>query len=141
VRPEVDVLEPLGAEDQGAEDPEAREDARDREDRPAEGRRVSARRAFVVVLDACGAGELPDAAAYGDAGADTLVHVARAVGGLRLPALASLGLGLVRPIDGLDPDPPAPALHGRLHPLGPGKASTTGHWELMGVVAPAPLPV
>jgi phosphopentomutase len=102
---------------------------------------VSARRAFVVVLDACGAGELPDAAAYGDAGADTLVHVARAVGGLRLPALASLGLGLVRPIDGLDPDPPAPALHGRLHPLGPGKDSTTGHWELMGVVAPAPLPV
>lgn len=102
---------------------------------------MSRRRAFVVVLDACGAGELPDAAAYGDAGADTLVHVARSVGGLHLPALASLGLGLVRPIAGVDPAPASPALHGRLHPLGPGKDSTTGHWELMGVVPPAALPV
>jgi phosphopentomutase len=102
---------------------------------------MSGRRAFVVVLDACGAGELPDSADYGDAGADTLVHVARAVGGLDLPALESLGLGMVRPILGVSPDPPAPGLHGRLHPVGPGKDSTTGHWELMGVVPPAPLPV
>ncbi|HEY8866601.1 MAG TPA: DNA-formamidopyrimidine glycosylase family protein, partial [Solirubrobacteraceae bacterium] len=54
------------------------------------------RRAFVVVLDACGAGELPDAAAYGDAGANTLGHLASAVGGLRLPALERLGLGSVQ---------------------------------------------
>jgi phosphopentomutase len=101
---------------------------------------MAARRAFVVVLDACGAGALPDAADYGDAGADTLVHVARAVGGLHLPTLGALGLGLIRPIDGVPPSA-APALHGRLHPLGPGKDSTTGHWELMGVVPPAPLPV
>jgi phosphopentomutase len=98
------------------------------------------RRAFVVVLDACGVGALPDAADYGDAGTDTLAHVAEAVGGLQLPTLGQLGLGSVRPLRGVPPSP-EPVLHGRLHPCGPGKDSTTGHWELMGVVPPAPLPV
>jgi len=98
------------------------------------------RRAVVVVLDACGAGALPDAAAYGDAGADTLVHVAEAVGGLRVPALQRLGLGCILDLEGVPPTA-APVVHGRLHPLGPGKDSATGHWELMGVVPPAPLPV
>jgi phosphopentomutase len=96
-------------------------------------------RAAVVVLDACGVGELPDAADYGDAGADTLTHVADAVGGLELPTLGRLGLGNITPIAGVPPAE-APVLHGRLHPLGPGKDSTTGHWELMGAVTPAPLP-
>jgi phosphopentomutase len=98
------------------------------------------RRAAVVVIDACGAGALPDAAAYGDPpDANTLVHVAEAVGGLRLPTLERLGLGSIIPIEGVAPAA-APAVHGRLHPLGPGKDSTTGHWELMGVVAPRALP-
>jgi phosphopentomutase len=97
------------------------------------------RRAFIVVIDACGVGALPDAAEYGDAGADTLVHLAQAVGGLDLPMLASLGLGSIRAIEGVAPAAD-PVVHGRLHPLGPGKDSTTGHWELMGVVPPAPLP-
>jgi phosphopentomutase len=93
------------------------------------------RRAFVVVLDAVGCGALPDAADYGDAGTNTLAHVADAVGGLELPALTRLGLGNVVPIRGV---PPAerPALHGRLWPFGPGKDTTAGHWELMGVSAP-----
>jgi phosphopentomutase len=99
---------------------------------------VSAR-AAVVVLDACGVGALPDAAEYGDAGADTLPHVALAVGGLDLPNLGHLGLGNITKILGVPPSA-APAIHGRLHPLGPGKDSTTGHWELMGAVTPAPLP-
>ena len=91
-----------------------------------------------IVLDACGAGELPDAADYGDAGANTLGHVAEAAGGLDLPVLRALGLGSILPLDGV---PPAeePVLHGRLHPLGPGKDTITGHWELMGVVTPVPL--
>jgi phosphopentomutase len=97
------------------------------------------RRAFVVVLDACGAGALPDAADYGDAGTNTLAHLGEAVGGLELPTLARLGLGSILPLHGVAPAA-APVLHGRLHPLGPGKDSTTGHWELMGVVAPAPPP-
>ncbi|HEY7619731.1 MAG TPA: phosphopentomutase [Solirubrobacteraceae bacterium] len=98
------------------------------------------RRAFVVVLDACGVGALPDAADYaGDEGSNTLVHVAEDAGGLDLPVLGRLGLGSIVPIEGV---PPAahPVVHGRLHPLGPGKESTTGHWELMGVVPAAPLP-
>jgi phosphopentomutase len=96
-------------------------------------------RAFVIVLDACGVGALPDAADYGDRGADTLGHLARAAGGLELPTLARLGLGSIVPLQGVPPSD-APVLHGRLHPLGPGKDSTTGHWELMGVVTPRPLP-
>jgi phosphopentomutase len=98
------------------------------------------RRAFVVVLDACGVGALPDAAEYaGDEGSNTLVHLAEDVGGLDLPVLGRLGLGSIVPLLGV---PPAdhPAIHGRLHPLGPGKESTTGHWELMGVVPAAALP-
>jgi phosphopentomutase len=97
-------------------------------------------RAAVVVLDACGVGALPDAVAYGDpAGVDTLAHVAEAVGGLDLPVLTRLGLGAIAPIAGV-PTVPDPVVHGRLHPLGPGKESTTGHWELMGAVPPRPLP-
>ncbi len=92
------------------------------------------RRAFVVVLDACGVGALPDAADYGDAGANTLGHLAAALGGLDLPTLGGLGLGSILPLEGVAPAQ-RPALHGRLHALGPGKDSTTGHWELMGVVA------
>ncbi len=98
------------------------------------------KRAFVVVMDAVGAGPLPDSADYGDPGADTLVHLAELVGGLELPVLEGLGLGNLRPIAGVAPTDAAAALHGRLHPLGPGKDSTTGHWELMGVVPPEPLP-
>jgi phosphopentomutase len=97
------------------------------------------RRATVVVLDACGVGALPDAAAYGDAGSNTLVHLAEQVGGLRLPTLGRLGLGSIVPLSGVPPAP-TPAVHGRLRPLGPGKESTTGHWELMGVVPERPLP-
>jgi phosphopentomutase len=97
------------------------------------------RRAFVLVIDACGVGALPDAANYGDEGANTLAHVAQAVGGLRLPTLQSLGLGSIVALRGV-PAAADPAIHGRLHALGPGKDSIGGHWELMGVVAEQPLP-
>jgi phosphopentomutase len=96
-------------------------------------------RAFVVVLDACGAGALPDAADYGDAGANTLGHLAVEARGLRLPTFQRLGLGSILELEGVPPAD-APVLHGRLHALGPGKDSTAGHWELMGVVLPGPLP-
>jgi phosphopentomutase len=99
---------------------------------------VSTQRAFVIVLDACGAGELPDSADYGDAGANTLGHVAEAAGGLDLPVMGALGLGNVLPLEGVPPSPDA-VLHGRLHPMGPGKDTITGHWELMGVITPVAL--
>ena len=93
------------------------------------------KRAFVIVIDACGAGELPDSADYGDAGTNTLGHVAEAAGGLDLPVLQGLGLGDILPLVGVPPSPDR-VVHGRLHPLGPGKDTITGHWELMGVVTP-----
>jgi len=101
--------------------------------------RWSSRRAFVLVIDACGVGALPDAAAYGDEGTNTLAHLAEALGGLQLPTLQALGLGSIVPVLGVAPSAD-PAIHGRLHPLGPGKDSISGHWELMGVVHERALP-
>jgi phosphopentomutase len=92
-----------------------------------------------LVIDACGVGALPDAHSYGDEGTNTLAHLADAVGGLELPTLARLGLGSIVAVRGVAPAD-RPVIHGRLHPLGPGKDSITGHWELMGVVVPRPLP-
>src|SRR3954469_17532583 len=97
-------------------------------------------RACVIVLDAVGAGALPDAADYGDDGSDTLGNVARAVGGLDLPTMEALGLGNVEPLEGCSPQPGAPAVAGRLGERSKGKDTTTGHWELMGVVTPTPMP-
>jgi phosphopentomutase len=97
-------------------------------------------RACVIVLDAVGAGELPDAAEFGDEGSDTLGNVARAVGGLDLPNLEALGLGNVEPLDGCPPQPGAPAVAGRLVERSKGKDTTTGHWELMGIVTPTAMP-
>jgi phosphopentomutase len=96
-------------------------------------------RAFVLVIDACGVGALPDAAEYGDEGTNTLVHVAEAVGGLELETLASLGLGSIVALPGVAPAD-HPGVYGRLYALGPGKDSTAGHWELMGIVLDRPLP-
>src|SRR2546421_2354729 len=97
-------------------------------------------RACVIVRDAVGAGALPDASDYGDEGSDTLGNVAKAVGGLDLPNLEALGLGNVEPLEGCPPQPGAPAVAGRLLERSKGKDTTTGHWELMGVVTPQPMP-
>src|SRR5881409_4530414 len=97
-------------------------------------------RACVIVLDAVGAGELPDAAEYGDEGSDTLGNVARVVGGLDLPTLEAFGLGNIEQLDGCPAQPGAPAVAGRLVERSKGKDTTTGHWELMGIVTPQPMP-
>ena len=93
------------------------------------------RRAFVCVLDGVGAGELPDAAAYGDEGSATLRHVLDQTG-VGLPNLAALGLGEVVGIPMGRPS--ARATYGRLRELGAGKDTTAGHWELMGLVVEKP---
>src|SRR3954453_19956666 len=97
-------------------------------------------RACVIVLDAVGAGELPDAADYGDEGSNTLGNVAKAVGGLDLPNLEQLGLGNIVELPGCPPQTHAPAIAGRLFERSKGKDTTTGHWELMGIVTPEPMP-
>ncbi|MEX0757166.1 MAG: phosphopentomutase [Acidimicrobiia bacterium] len=93
------------------------------------------RRAVIVVMDSCGAGEAPDAAVYGDEGSDTLGHTAAVVGGLDLPNLTAAGLGnLHGSILGVPPvDAPTMAF-GRLAEASEGKDSTTGHWEIAGIV-------
>ena len=97
-------------------------------------------RACVIVLDAVVAGELPDAAEYGDEGSNTLGNVAKAVGGLDLPNLEHLGFGNIEDLDGCPPMAGAPAIAGRLFERSKGKDTTTGHWELMGIVTPVAMP-
>lgn len=96
---------------------------------------------LILLLDGVGAGALPDAAEFGDAGANTLGHVASAVGGLSLPNLGALGLGNIMPLEGMRPVPRPQALYGRLAERSRGKDTTVGHWEIMGVVTEQPFPV
>jgi len=99
-------------------------------------------RVILIVLDSVGIGALPDAAAYGDEGSNTLGNIARQVP-LKLPALRSLGLDRVveigAPLGGPPPGPPRGA-HGRMAEVSAGKDSVTGHWEMMGIVLDRPFP-
>jgi len=103
-------------------------------------RRLMGRRAVVIVLDGLGAGKAPDAAAFGDEGANTLANTARAVGGLLAPNLQALGLGNVEEIEGLPPTESPAASHGLMVELSAAKATLAGHWEMMGLVLEDPLP-
>ncbi len=91
------------------------------------------RRAGLIVLDGLGIGAAPDAADWGDLGSDTLGNVARAVGGLSLPNLERMGLGLCAPLAGMNRVEAPVAAYGVALPASPGKDSTTGHWELCGL--------
>ncbi|MBC8103841.1 MAG: phosphopentomutase [Cytophagales bacterium] len=100
------------------------------------------RRFFLIVLDGCGAGEMPDALDYGvgDIGSNTLANTARAVGGLQMPALAKVGWGNITPLRGVPLAPNAPALWGRLAEVSKGKDTVTGHWEMVGIRTDVPFP-
>jgi len=99
------------------------------------------KRVFLIVLDSCGCGALEDAAQYGDAGANTLAGVARAVGGLRLPAFERLGLGNIVEILGVPPSGSPGAAYGKMREASKGKDTTTGHWEIAGLWLDRPFPV
>jgi phosphopentomutase len=93
------------------------------------------------VLDSVGIGGAPDAAEFGDEGSATLPHVAEAVGGISLPNLGRLGLGRLAGIPGVPPvDTPAGAF-GAMTERSPGKDTTTGHWEIAGVVLDQAFPL
>jgi phosphopentomutase len=98
-------------------------------------------RVLLVVCDSWGVGDAPDADAYGDAGSDTLANTAREVGGLDVPALERLGLGLLTEIDGVAPHAEAGTAHGRATERSAGKDTTTGHWEMMGIRLDEPFPL
>lgn len=98
-------------------------------------------RCLLITLDGVGAGALPDAGEFGDAGVNTLAHVATATGGLRLPNLGALGIGNILPLKGQPPVPRPQALYGKLRERSRGKDTTVGHWELMGALTERPFPV
>lgn len=100
-----------------------------------------AQRAVVIILDGLGVGAMPDAAEYGDENSNTLAHIADHVGGLNLPNLEALGLGKIEPLQGLSAKIKARASYGKMAEASPGKDSTTGHWELAGLILDRPFPV
>ncbi len=101
---------------------------------------MSERRAILFVLDGVGIGELPDAADYGDEGSNTLANMAKAVGGLNLPNLQRMGLGNIERIEGVPPAEKPIACYGKMREVSAGKDTTTGHWEIAGVIREKPFP-
>ncbi|MCB9513758.1 MAG: phosphopentomutase [Candidatus Latescibacteria bacterium] len=98
-------------------------------------------RVFLIILDGLGVGDLPDSREFGDHGRNTLANLAEAVGGVSLPTLEGLGLGRVQPFAGMDAARPVRGAYGRMAEKSRGKDSTTGHWELMGLVLEQPFPL
>lgn len=96
------------------------------------------RHIIVIILDSVGVGALPDADRYGDAGSNTLAHIGEALGGLDLPNLESLGLGSIVDVKGIKPVERALASFGKMAEQSPGKDTTTGHWEMMGIILDHP---
>lgn len=99
------------------------------------------KRILILILDSLGVGELPDAEEYGDAGSNTLANTARAVGGLHLPNFESLGLGNILQVKGVEPSKNPQASYCRIAEKSVGKDSTTGHWEMMGVILEKSFPL
>jgi phosphopentomutase len=98
-------------------------------------------RVVVIVCDSWGVGDAPDAHRFGDAGSNTLGNLAKAVGGLRAPHLEAMGLGCLTEILGVEPLASPGTAHGRATELSTGKDTTTGHWEMMGIVVDRPFPL
>jgi len=98
------------------------------------------KRAIVLILDGVGIGELPDAETYGDKGSNTLGNLARICGGIKLPTLERLGLGNISPIQGVKQVEKPLACFGKMAEMSPGKDSTSGHWELFGIILKKPFP-
>ncbi|MEJ2544892.1 MAG: phosphopentomutase [Calditrichaceae bacterium] len=101
---------------------------------------MNRKRAIVIIIDGVGIGEMPDASNYGDQGSHTLANLASAVGGLHLPNLEKMGLGKITSINGLNSSLKALANFGKMAEMSKGKDSTTGHWELAGLIVDRPFP-
>ena len=96
------------------------------------------RRVFTIVLDSVGIGEMPDAAEYGDAGTDTLGHIAKARGGLNIPNLQKLGIANLHPLTNIEPSENPLGKFASLKEASKGKDTMTGHWEMMGLKTTKP---
>ncbi|HLA92867.1 MAG TPA: phosphopentomutase [Actinomycetota bacterium] len=98
-------------------------------------------RVLILVCDSFGVGDAPDVVDYEDAGSDTLGNTASAVGGIEAPNLGALGLGMLTRIEGVEPRAEPGTAHGRLTERSAGKDTTTGHWEMAGIVLQRPFPL
>lgn len=98
------------------------------------------KRAVVIVFDSLGIGALPDAVLYGDEGSDTLDNLARAAGGVSLPILSSMGLGLIEGVETVEAVSKPSGSYGRMKERSAGKDTATGHWEIAGIITERPLP-
>lgn len=100
------------------------------------------RRAIILVVDGCGIGAAPDAKAFGDdPSCNTLANIASAIGGLKLPVLAKLGLGNIAPIAGIAAEDKPEGIFGKLKECSNAKDTQSGHWEMMGVVNTSQFPM
>ncbi len=90
-------------------------------------------RIFTIVIDSLGVGAADDAASYGDAGTDTLGHIAQHTQNLRIPNLQKLGIANLRPLNGVSPVENPSGYFMKLHEASTGKDTMTGHWEMMGL--------
>ena len=97
------------------------------------------KRIFLIILDSCGAGALPDAVLFGDAGTNTLLSC-HATGLLNIPNLVNMGIGNIEGLSFLGKTCAPTAAYGRMAEASMGKDTTIGHWELAGLISPSPLP-
>jgi phosphopentomutase len=104
------------------------------------GEKMKMKRVFLIVLDGVGVGELPDAEVYGDKGSNTVGNIAKVLGGLNLPNLEAAGLGKLTAIQGVSPDVEG-KIFGKMAERSAGKDTTTGHWEMTGLILSEPFPV
>ncbi len=98
-------------------------------------------RCILIVLDSLGVGGAADSRLYGDEGSNTLQNIARAVGGINLPHLEQLGMGNIVEVSGVPPVKEPRGCFGRMNERSPGKDTTTGHWEMTGIILPQPFPL
>lgn len=103
------------------------------------------KRVIIIIIDACGVGELPDASDYGDVGASTIPNISISVGGLSMPNCRKLGLGNITSIEGITPvletEGNPIGAYGKMAEKSAGKDSTSGHWEIGGVIIAKPFPL
>ena len=98
-------------------------------------------RCILIILDSLGVGGAADCHLYGDKGANTLQNIAAAVDGINLPHLEQLGLGNILEVNGVPPAKHPQGSYGRMNEQSPGKDTTTGHWEMMGIILPRAFPL
>ena len=101
---------------------------------------ITIQKVIIIVLDGVGVGAMPDAHLYGDEGSNTLGNIAEVLGGLQLPNLERLGLGRIIPVKGISPSIVPSGFYGKMSEVSAGKDTTSGHWEMMGVVTKKPFP-